>query len=265
MGGKGGGKDLSAQATGTNIHCVPEAIKIATQFITSKLGLNDKTARVSSGSFDMSALNNYLADHSYLSGFVASQSDIAVHSVVDASQLKNFPHILRWHKHIGSFTGTSLPGARVTAEQALSSCGIKSTESQQNQNAKKDDEFDLFGSDEEQESEEAEKLKQERLAAYEVKKASKQQVIAKSSIILDVKPWDDETDVKLMEQEVRSIVADGLLWGASKLVPLVYGLYKLQINCVVEDDKISTDFLEEEIMKFENLVQSVDIVAFNKI
>jgi hypothetical protein len=29
--------------------------------------------------------------------------------------------------------------------------------------------------------------------------------------------------------------------------------------------KVGTDFLEEEIMKFEDLVQSVDIVAFNKI
>ncbi len=35
--------------------------------------------------------------------------------------------------------------------------------------------------------------------------------------------------------------------------------------CVVEDDKVSTDMLEEKITDFEDLVQSVDIVAFNKI
>jgi translation elongation factor EF-1beta len=39
-------------------------------------------------------------------------------------------------------------------------------------------------------------------------------VIAKSSIILDVKPWDDETDMKEMEAIVRTITMDGLLWGA---------------------------------------------------
>ena len=39
-------------------------------------------------------------------------------------------------------------------------------------------------------------------------------VIAKSSVTLDVKPWDDETDMKDMETKVRSIVMDGLLWGA---------------------------------------------------
>lgn len=39
-------------------------------------------------------------------------------------------------------------------------------------------------------------------------------LIAKSNVILDVKPWDDETDMTLMEAEVRKITADGLLWGA---------------------------------------------------
>lgn len=41
-----------------------------------------------------------------------------------------------------------------------------------------------------------------------------------------------------IEAKVRSIEADGLLWGASKLVPLAYGIKKLQISCVVEDDKV---------------------------
>ena len=39
-------------------------------------------------------------------------------------------------------------------------------------------------------------------------------LIAKSSIVLDVKPWDDETDMAEVEAHVRSITADGLLWGA---------------------------------------------------
>ena len=90
-------------------------------------------------------------------------------------------------------------------------------------------------------------------------------MIAKSNIILDVKPWDDETDMSALEKNVRSITTDGLLWGSSKLVPLAYGIKKLQISCVVEDDKVGTDFLEEEITSFEDFVQSVDITAFNKI
>lgn len=41
-------------------------------------------------------------------------------------------------------------------------------------------------------------------------------VIAKSSILLDVKPWDDETDMAKLEECVRSIQADGLVWGSCK-------------------------------------------------
>uniref|UniRef100_A0A8C7SS79 Eukaryotic translation elongation factor 1 delta b (guanine nucleotide exchange protein) n=1 Tax=Oncorhynchus mykiss TaxID=8022 RepID=A0A8C7SS79_ONCMY len=127
-----------------------------------------------------------------------------------------------------------------------------------------DDDMDLFGSDEEEDAE-AERLKEQRLKEYAEKKAKKPTLIAKSSILLDVKPWDDETDMAKLEECVRSVVADGLLWGQSKLVPVGYGIRKLQIQCVVEDDKVGTDLLEEEITKFEDFVQSVDVAAFNKI
>ncbi|XP_061095350.1 eukaryotic translation elongation factor 1 delta b (guanine nucleotide exchange protein) isoform X6 [Conger conger] len=126
-----------------------------------------------------------------------------------------------------------------------------------------DDDLDLFGSDEE--DEEAERIREERVKQYSEKKAKKPALIAKSSILLDVKPWDDETDMARLEECVRSVQADGLLWGSSKLVPVGYGIRKLQIQCVVEDDKVGTDMLEEEITKFEDYVQSVDVAAFNKI
>jgi len=108
------------------------------------------------------------------------------------------------------------------------------------------------------------KMVAERKAESATQKPKKV-VIAKSSIVLDVKPWDDETDMKDIEKVVRAVKTDGLVWGASKLVPVGYGIKKLQISCVVEDDKVGTDFLEEEITKHEDLVQSVDIAAFNKI
>merc|ERR1712135_49576 len=127
-----------------------------------------------------------------------------------------------------------------------------------------DDDFDMFGSDDE-EDEEAEKIKQERVAAYAAKKSKKPALIAKSSVLLDVKPWDDETDMKEMESLVRTIEMDGLLWGQARLAPIGYGISKLVINCVVEDDKISIEELSEKIEAFEDHVQSVDVAAFNKI
>jgi translation elongation factor EF-1beta len=130
--------------------------------------------------------------------------------------------------------------------------------------AKKDDDFDLFDSDEE-DSAEKQRIKEERLKQYADKKAGKKEVIAKSSILLDVKPWDDETDMKALEAAVRNISMDGLVWGQSKLIPVAYGVKKLQIGCVIEDDKVSTEALDEQICSFDDYVQSVDIAAFNKI
>jgi len=127
------------------------------------------------------------------------------------------------------------------------------------------DDEDLFASDNEEESAEAEKIKAERIAAYAAKKSAKPALIAKSNVILDCKPWDDETDMKEMEKVVRAIEKPGLLWGASKLVPVGYGIKKLQISCVVEDDKISIEELTEQIESNEDFVQSVDIAAFNKV
>merc|ERR1711988_38068 len=94
----------------------------------------------------------------------------------------------------------------------------------------------------------AEALKAKRIADYNARKAAKEEkkgkVIAKSNIIFDVKPWDDETDLKALEDSVRSITMDGLLWGTGKLVAVGYGIKKLQITCVIEDDKVSTEDLE---------------------
>jgi translation elongation factor EF-1beta len=72
---------------------------------------------------------------------------------------------------------------------------------------------------------------------------------------------DDETDMKALEESVRSIEKDGLVWGQSKLVPVGFGIKKLQINLVIEDEKISLDDLQEEIQAFEDYVQSTDIVS----
>lgn len=77
---------------------------------------------------------------------------------------------------------------------------------------------------------------------------------------MDIKPWDDETDMKLMEEAVRNIQADGLLWGTSKLVPLAYGIHKLQISSVVEDDKVSIDWLTEQIEANDDFVSICIIV-----
>jgi elongation factor 1-beta len=71
--------------------------------------------------------------------------------------------------------------------------------------------------------------------------------------------------MKSLEESVRSVEKDGLVWGASKLVPVGFGIKKLQINLVVEDEKVSLDELQEEIEGFEDYVQSSDVQAMQKL
>lgn len=68
-----------------------------------------------------------------------------------------------------------------------------------------------------------------------------------------------------LEAAVRSIEKDGLVWGGSQLVAVGFGIKKLQINLVVEDDKVSIDELQEEIAEFEDYVQSSDVIAMQKL
>lgn len=48
-------------------------------------------------------------------------------------------------------------------------------------------------------------------------------------------------------------------------MPLAFGIHMLQISCVLEDEKVSVEWLTETIEENEDLVQSVDIAAFNKV
>src|SRR5437762_11216203 len=67
--------------------------------------------------------------------------------------------------------------------------------------------------------------------------------------------------MKELEANVRGIEKDGLVWGASKFVAVCFVIKKLQINLVIEDEKISLDKLQEQIAEDEDHVQSTDIVC----
>ncbi|KAF0512379.1 elongation factor 1-beta [Gigaspora margarita] len=199
----------------------------------------------------LTELNTFLEEHSYIEGYEPTQADVSVFKKLGQKVPDHvkFPHVARWYNHIASYSDefTSLPGEEKKDDDD------------------DDDDVDLFGSDDDELDPEEERRKAELLEAYHKKKAAKPKVIAKSMVCLDVKPWEDTTDLVEMEKLVRGITLDGLVWGASKLIPIGYGIKKLQISCVVEDDKVGIDDLEEQITSFEEHVQSVDVVSFNKL
>ncbi|KAL7930103.1 hypothetical protein V8C35DRAFT_313554 [Trichoderma chlorosporum] len=216
----------------------------------------------------LTLLNNWVSTRSYIVGYSASQADVAVFKALkEAPAAAKYPAAARWYKHIATYEDefATLEGdaskpytvyGPEVAEVTLNPAKAPEAE---------DDDVDLFGSDDEEEDAEAARIREERLAAYREKKAAKPKVAAKSVVTLDVKPWDDETDLAAMEAAVRGVEKDGLLWGASKLVAVGFGIKKLQINLVVEDEKVSLDELQEELQEFEEWVQSTDVVAMQKL
>ena len=48
-----------------------------------------------------------------------------------------------------------------------------------------------------------------------------------------------------------------------KIMPVAYGIKKLQISCKVEDEKCGTDFLEEKITEMEDLVSIITCILYS--
>ncbi|GMJ13692.1 hypothetical protein like AT2G18110 [Hibiscus trionum] len=210
-------------------------------------------------------LDEYLLTRSYISGYQASKDDITVYAALPGAPSSNYVNVSRWYSHIDALlriSGVTGEGCGVVVEGFAPAPAPAEDSKATGAEDEDEDDVDLFG----EETEEEKKAAEERAAA--VKASGKKKESGKSSVLLDIKPWDDETDMKKLEEAVRSVKMEGLHWGASKLVPVGYGIKKLQIMLTIVDDLVSVDNLIEEHLTAEPIneyVQSVDIVAFNKI
>ena len=120
----------------------------------------------------------------------------------------------------------------------------------------------LFRSDNEEDKAAAKKVAEQ---AKKDGKKKKKEVIAQSLVMFEVKPESDKTDLDKVAQSIFKIKMDGCYWKTQyKKEPVAFGIYKLLIGVTVEDEKVSVDGLQEKIEEMKD-VQSVDILAFNKI
>ncbi|XP_042467857.1 elongation factor 1-beta-like [Zingiber officinale] len=212
----------------------------------------------------LTTLEEFLSGKTFISGDQISKDDVKVFAAV-AKPGDGFPNVSRWYSSVSVVLSPRFPGEALGVKigsQAAVSAAAPSADVSKEAADGDDDDLDLFGD----ETEEDKKAAEEREVA--VKASSKKKESGKSSVLLDVKPWDDETDMKKLEEAVRSVEMPGLLWGASKLVAVGYGIKKLQIMMTIVDDLVSVDSLIEETLTQEphnEYIQSCDIVAFNKI
>ncbi|PWA59230.1 Glutathione S-transferase, C-terminal-like protein [Artemisia annua] len=212
----------------------------------------------------LKSLESYLTGKTYISGNEITKDDVKVYAaVLDKPSADLYPCASKWFSSVAAKLATSFPGnavgVSISAQASTEAAPVK--EAAKEVTADDDDDLDLFADETEEEKKAAE-------ARDQAKASTKKKESGKSSVLMDVKPWDDETDMKKLEEAVRSVEIEGLLWGASKLVPVGYGIKKMTIMLTIVDDLVSVDDLIEDRLTAEPIneyVQSCDIVAFNKI
>ena len=143
---------------------------------------------------------------------------------------------------------------------------------------KKDDLDNMFGDDDDGETAEeraatvarkarmeaARKLKEEKDAKEGKKKKEKE--VEKSLVVLEVKPWEADTNLEAVWHKIKEFQKEGLSWGESfKLEPVAFGVKKLVMTCTIVDSLIVLDDITESIEALEEWVQSVEIASMNKI
>ena len=106
--------------------------------------------------------------------------------------------------------------------------------------------MDLFGDDDPEDTAAKEALKKNSEAVTKKKKAPP---VAKSLVVLEVKPWGPEIDLDALGKRIcEEIKQDGLFWKTEfKKEPVAYGVYKIMIGMTIEDDKVSVDDIIEKI------------------
>ena len=111
---------------------------------------------------------------------------------------------------------------------------------------------------------EAKRLKDEKDAKEGKKKTEK--AAEKSLLVLEVKPWEADTDLEMVWKKIIEYKQDGLTWGATfKLEPVAFGIKKLILTASIVDSMVLMDDITDNIEALEEYVQSVQVVSMNKI
>ena len=215
---------------------------------------------------DVQKVNEFLKNHAYLSGCsLPGKEDAEVlKTFKEPPCLTTYTAAFTWWFALVSFSDSVKEqwGKASTCTKAKTEC----KKPEKKEEKKDEDELDLFGDDDE-ETEESKKAAAE-LKEKLAKKPAKAARIDKSTVVFDVKGYDDTVDLKKIGDWIlANISQDGLVWqNEYKLVPHVYGTFKLVITMIIEDAKVSTDDIADKIKEqFEEEVQNVDIAEFNKI
>jgi translation elongation factor EF-1beta len=126
-----------------------------------------------------------------------------------------------------------------------------------------DDDFDVFGDDDEEAEEAPKESRAEMLAR--LKKEAEERTAQKEAkqrtlVAIEIKPWSIEQDLtELWKKITQTITQDGLKWGENcNLADVAFGIKKIQTTFVMGVSNSS-----DKILEMEDEVQSCEVISMN--
>eukprot|EP00743_Colponemidia_sp_Colp-15_P000200 GILK01000232.1.p1 GENE.GILK01000232.1~~GILK01000232.1.p1 ORF type:complete len:229 (+),score=67.83 GILK01000232.1:40-726(+) len=227
-------------------------------------------------SVDLKKLEATLSSNTYVSGSdLPSAEDATTFSALKQMPCKReYPNVWAWYVFINCYTPAvreswgasgSTPKPAAAAAKPAAAKPAEKKPAEKAKGGDDDDDFDLFGETSAEDAAAAKELAEKKKAEAAAKK--KPAVVGKSLVLLDIKPWEAEQDLEALATKVKTIAMEGLDWKQQhKLIPIAFGVKKLQVGCVVVDDLVGVDDLIDRIQNdYADEVQSIDIFSFGKI
>jgi len=221
-------------------------------------------------------LEKKLANNLFINGHQPSEDDATTFAKFEGAKCvpdqDKYPSVWAWYSLMVLFEDEVMkswkgkPEKQQNQQKGGKKGGKKNEEKPKEKEKEKekggDDDLDLFGEETAEDIAAKEKMKEKN----KDKKKKKKKEVDKSHVILEIKGWDAEQDLEELAKKIISeIKKDGLSWNTGyKLEEVAFGIKKLVIAFLAEDEKCSVQDIVDEIESWEDLVQSVDIVSFNK-
>ena len=205
-------------------------------------------------------IESFLANNAYLSGqpLPGAEDAKVLGLITETPDRTKYPNLFAWWWNLCPFQESARALWGNTKQKGGKKDEKKPAEKKE-ENKDGDDEIDLFGEDNE---EDVKKL-QEKITKD--KKQAEKEANQKSRIVMDIKGHEVGQDFQDLGKRIMTeITKEGLHWENNlQVLPLAFGMNKLQMCFVVVNRLASADWVEEQIYeKYAEEVQSVDIVDF---
>lgn len=225
----------------------------------------------------LTSLNKSLEDSLFIKGAAPSIDDATIFEDMKAEKLvpcqTKFPNVWAWYGLMVLYEDKVINSWKVQKDEKKE--GKKKKDDKKKDEKKKDDnkemkkkedeEYDPFAEETQEDKEKLENMKKKNKEDSKKKKDKKG--TARSFILIEVKGWDSEQNLDALAQKIiKEIKMEGLQWKEEyKLADVAFGVKKIILGMVVEDEICSVDDITEKLESWEDDIQSVDIISFNKL